>query len=75
MGIGVSHVIVSGRLVYGWKYLKDPLRESIKKSIVGKTANWTVICGEPKGSALGGALEVAVEEFISRGLVSEKEVA
>jgi predicted NBD/HSP70 family sugar kinase len=73
MGIGVSHVVVSGRLVYGWKYIKDPLREAIKKSIVGKTADWTVVCGEPKGSALGGALEVAVEEFISRGFVSEKE--
>ncbi len=71
MGIGVSHVVVSGRLVYGWTYLKEPLRDAIKKSIVGKTANWTVICGEPKGSALGGALEVAIEEFISRGFASE----
>ena len=71
MGIGVSQVVVSGRLVYGWKYIKEPLRDAIKKSIVGKTADWTVICGEPKGSALGGALEVAVEEFISRGFVSE----
>ena len=75
MGIGISQVIVSGRLVYGWNYIKEPLRESIKRSIVGKTADWTVICGEPKGSALGGALEIAVEEFISRGLVSEKEIA
>ncbi len=71
MGIGISQVVVSGRLVYGWKHIKEPLRDSIRKSIVGKTADWTVICGEPKGSALGGALEVAVEEFISRGFVSE----
>ena len=71
MGIGISQVVVSGRLVYGWQHIKEPLRDSIKKSIVGKTAHWTVICGEPKGSALGGALEVAVEEFISRGFVSE----
>ncbi|MDQ2746338.1 MAG: ROK family transcriptional regulator [Acidobacteriota bacterium] len=71
MGIGVSQVIVSGRLVYGWKYLEEPLREAIKKSIVGKTTDWTIVCGEPKGSALGGALEVAVEDFISRGFVSE----
>ncbi len=74
MGIGIAHVVVSGRLVYGWQHIKEPLRDSIKKSIVGKTADWTVICGEPKGSALGGALEVAVEEFISRGFVSDKEV-
>lgn len=71
MGIGVSQVVVSGRLVYGWNYLKEPLRDAIKKSIVGRTTDWTVICGEPKGSALGGALEVAVEEFISRGFSSE----
>ena len=69
MGIGVQQVIVSGRLVYGWKYINKPLREAIKRSIVGKTSNWTVECGEPKGSALGGALEVAVEEFIASGLM------
>jgi predicted NBD/HSP70 family sugar kinase len=68
MGIGVQHVIVSGRLVYGWKFIEEPLRAAIQKSIVGKIPGWTVECGEPKGSALGGALEVAVEEFIARGL-------
>ncbi|MGI9035314.1 MAG: ROK family protein [Pyrinomonadaceae bacterium] len=68
MGIGVPHVIISGRLVYGWKFINQPLREAIKKSIVGKMHNWTIECGEPKGSALGGALEVAIEEFIANGL-------
>ncbi|MDQ6788341.1 MAG: ROK family transcriptional regulator [Acidobacteriota bacterium] len=68
MGIGVHQVIVSGRLVYGWKFIKLPLREAVKRSIVGKTSHWTVECGEPKGSALGGALEVAVEEYLMRGL-------
>lgn len=68
MGVGISHVVISGRLVYGWKYIEEPLREAVKKSIVGKTTDWLVVCGEPKGSALGGALEVAVEEFILRGL-------
>lgn len=70
MGVGIAQVTVSGRLVYGWDYIKEPLRETIKKSIVGKMTDWTVVCGEPKGSALGGALEVAVEEFIARGLTS-----
>ena len=69
MGIGVQQVIVSGRLVYGWKYINEPLRDAVKKSIVGKTFDWSVVCGEPKGSALGGALEVAVEEFIANGLM------
>lgn len=69
MGIGVQQVIVSGRLVYGWKYIEKPLRDAVKKSIVGKTSDWTIECGEPKGSALGGALEVAVEEYIANGLM------
>ncbi|MGI8470228.1 MAG: ROK family protein [Pyrinomonadaceae bacterium] len=68
MGIGVPNVIISGRLVYGWKFINYPLREAIKKSIVGKMHGWTIECGEPKGSALGGALEVAIEEFIASGL-------
>lgn len=67
MGIGVQQVIVSGRLVYGWKYINRPLHDATKRSIVGKTFDWTVECGEPKGSALGGALEVAIEEFIASG--------
>jgi predicted NBD/HSP70 family sugar kinase len=69
MGVGVHQVIVSGRLVYGWKYIEEPLRAAVKKSIVGKTSDWTVECGEPKGSALGGALEVAIEEYIASGLM------
>lgn len=69
MGIGVQHVIVSGRLVYGWKYIKAPLHNVIKKGIVGRTSGWTVECGEPQGAALGGALEVAVEEYIAGGLM------
>lgn len=68
MGLGVPHVIISGRLVYGWKFINQPLREAIKRSIVGKMRGWTVECGEPKGSALGGALEVAIEDFIANGL-------
>jgi predicted NBD/HSP70 family sugar kinase len=69
MGIGVQQVIVSGRLVYGWKFIQEPLRDAIKRSIVGKTFDWTVECGEPKGSALGGALEIAVEQYIASGLM------
>lgn len=69
MGIGVQQVIVSGRLVYGWKFINNPLRDAIKRSIVGKIPDWTVECGEPKGSALGGALEVAIEEYIANGLM------
>ncbi len=66
MGIGIPRVIISGRLVYGWKFIKDPLYEAIGRSIVGKVDGWSVEAGEPVGSAIGGALEVAVEDYLSR---------
>lgn len=65
MGIGIPRVIISGRLVYGWKFIKDPLYEAIGRSIVGKVDGWSVEAGEPVGSAIGGALEVAVEDYLS----------
>lgn len=65
MGIGLPRVILSGRLVYGWTYIREPMNEAIRRSIVGKMQGWSVEAGEPVGSAIGGALEVAVDEFLS----------
>ena len=64
MGVGIPRVIISGRLVYGWNFIKDPLYEAIGRSIVGKIEGWSVEAGEPVGSAIGGALEVAVEDYL-----------
>jgi len=38
---------------------KEPLRKAVRKSMVGRLPGWRVEAGEPKGSALGGAAEVA----------------
>lgn len=65
MGIGIPRVIISGRLVYGWQFIEEPMKEAIRRSIIGKVKGWTVEAGEPFGSAIGGALEVAVEEYLS----------
>lgn len=65
MGIGIPRVIISGRLVYGWKFIEQPLRDAIGRSIVGKTEGWSVEAGSPAGAAIGGALEVAVESYLS----------
>ena len=65
MGIGIPRVIISGRLVYGWKFIEEPLNNAIRRSIIGKIDGWSVEAGEPVGSAIGGALEVAVEEYLS----------
>jgi len=64
MGTGIPRVIISGRLVYGWKFIEEPLIAAVNRSIVGQLHGWTVEAGEPAGSAIGGALEVAVEEYL-----------
>ena len=70
MGIGIPRVIISGRLVYGWQFIEKPLKKAIERSIVGKLEGWSVEAGEPVGAALGGSLEVAVEEYLARGFAA-----
>jgi predicted NBD/HSP70 family sugar kinase len=65
MGIGIPRVIISGRLVYGWQFIEQPLRAAIGRSIVGKVEGWSVEAGSPAGAAIGGALEVAVESYLA----------
>lgn len=66
-GLGVPHVILSGRIVYGWKFIRKPLKEAINNSLAGKLTDWSIEPGEPRGAGLGGAFEVAVEEYLSYG--------
>lgn len=67
-GLGVPRVIVSGRVVYGWKFISEPLHAAVSQSMAGKVAGWSVEPGEPTGAGLGGALEVAVDGFLTSGL-------
>ena len=67
-GLGVPRVIVSGRLVYGWKFISGPLRNAVAQSMAGRLSGWSVEPGEATGAGLGGALEVAAEGFITAGL-------
>ena len=68
-GLGVTRVIVSGRLVYGWKFMREPLHNAVAQSMAGRLHGWSVEPGEATGAGLGGALEVAAEGFITSGLV------
>jgi predicted NBD/HSP70 family sugar kinase len=70
VGLGVPRVIVSGRVVYGWRFISEPLRNAVAQGMAGKIAGWSIEPGDPGGAALGGALEVAVDEFITSGLVT-----
>jgi predicted NBD/HSP70 family sugar kinase/plasmid maintenance system antidote protein VapI len=67
-GLGVSRVIVSGRLVYGWKFISEPLHNAVAQSMAGRLSGWSVEPGEARGAGLGGALEVAADEFLSHVL-------
>jgi predicted NBD/HSP70 family sugar kinase len=68
-GLGVTRVIVSGRLVYGWRFLREPLHNAVAQSMAGRLSGWSVEPGEATGAGLGGALEVAAEGFLTAGLV------
>src|ERR1044072_4803407 len=68
-GLGVTRVIVSGRLVYGWKFMREQINNAVALSMAGRLHGWSVEPGEAEGAGLGGALEVAAEGFITTGLV------
>ncbi len=63
-GLGVPHVVLSGDLVHGWKFLEAPARNAIERSICGRLSSWSLVAGETHGSELGGALEVAIEHYL-----------
>jgi len=65
-GLGVSRVVVSGRIVYGWKFVHKSLHEAVARTMAGRLANWSIEPGQPTGAGLGGALEVAIEHYLSR---------
>lgn len=64
-GVGIARVVVSGRVVHGWKFIEAPLKEALARTMAGRLAPWSVAPGEPTGAGLGGAIEVAVEHYLS----------
>ncbi len=65
MGTGIARVIISGRLVYGWDFIVGPVNSAIERSIIGKVEGWSVEAGSPAGAAGKGALEVAVDRYLT----------
>jgi len=65
-GLGVSQVVVSGRIVHGWRFVHESLREAVSATMAGRLSNWSVEQGQPTGAGLGGAFEVAVESYLTR---------
>jgi predicted NBD/HSP70 family sugar kinase len=65
-GLGVSRVVVSGRVVHGWKFMRDTLQSAVGRSMAGRLAQWSVVAGKATGAGLGGAIEVAVDQYWRR---------
>ena len=65
LGLGVSRVVVSGRVAHGWKFIREPLRAAVGRTMAGRLAEWSVVAGKPAGAGLGGAVEVAVEHHLA----------
>jgi predicted NBD/HSP70 family sugar kinase len=64
-GLGVSRVVISGRIVHGWKFLHKSLEEAVDRTMAGRLSNWSIEPGQPTGAGLGGALEVAIEHHLT----------
>jgi predicted NBD/HSP70 family sugar kinase len=67
-GVGVSRVVVSGRIVLGFELLREPLHEAVRRTMAGHLTGWSVEAGEATGAGLGGAVEVAVDEHLVRAV-------
>lgn len=59
MGIGIPHVVISGRLVNGWEFIREPMMASIGRSVVGRLEDLLIEPGSADGSSLGGAIAMA----------------
>jgi predicted NBD/HSP70 family sugar kinase/plasmid maintenance system antidote protein VapI len=64
-GLGISRVVISGPIVYGWRFIEDSMHEAVSRTIAGRLYNWLVEPGEPSGDGIGGAIEIAIEHYLS----------
>jgi predicted NBD/HSP70 family sugar kinase len=64
-GLGIPRVVISGRLALGWKFISGSLHEAVGRSMAGRLTDWSVVAGSATGTDLGGALEVAVDHYLT----------
>lgn len=65
MGIGIPRVIISGRLVGGWKFFRDTMNASLERSVIARFDEVTVEPGSAEGYGVRAAFAVAAEEYFS----------
>ncbi|HYR75696.1 MAG TPA: ROK family protein [Pyrinomonadaceae bacterium] len=64
-GLGVSRVVISGRIVHGWMFIRKSLEEAVAQTMAGRLSNWSIEPGQPTGAGLGGAVEVAIDHYLT----------
>ena len=64
-GLGIDRVVVSGRIVLGWQFIREPLQMAVQRALAGRLVEPVIEAGLVTGSGLGGALEVAVDHFLT----------
>ena len=63
-GLGVPNIVLSGELVHAWTFIEAPTRAAIAMSLAGRLSCWSLEPGDMYGADLGGALEVAIENYL-----------
>jgi predicted NBD/HSP70 family sugar kinase len=63
-GVGIPRIVVSGRVVLGWKFIRESLYEAVGRTMAGHLSEWSIEPGEARGAGLGGAFEVAIDKHL-----------
>jgi len=74
-GLGIAHIVVSGRVVFGWRFIEKSLNQAVARTMVGRLATWSIESGEPTGAGLGGALEVVIEQHLATIVAQTRSAA
>src|SRR5258706_10809218 len=45
-GLGVSRVVVSGRIVHGWSLIRKSLEETVAQTMAGRLSDWSIEPGQ-----------------------------
>ncbi len=65
-GVSTATVSVTGRIVFGWKFIEKSVHEAVARTLAGQLATCSIQPGEPTGASLGGALEVVIEQRLNK---------
>ncbi|CDM66548.1 ROK family transcriptional regulator [Pyrinomonas methylaliphatogenes] len=64
-GLGIDRVVVSGRIVLGWQFIREPLQMAVRRALAGRLVDPIIEAGLVTGSGLGGAMEVAIDYYLT----------